>query len=147
MGRNPEFQDLTRELLALSPAAERLYGYGPTDLASIKESVAASRPGAILELRATVEQWRIAVVTAGLDTVVLPSGAPLLARGVADRARSLFRMRVQGEAADENGNAYRPDSLDWTPELAEWEFRPSVATPAADTAPSEPDKVPKKRKP
>lgn len=147
-GRNPEFQDLMREFAALAPAATQLYGYRSADMAAVKESVAASRVGALAELSAIVRQWRIDIVAAGLDVAYLPVGEPLVPRGVAERARSMFRMTVMNKTLDENRAPYRADALDWAPELSEWTLRSAAETPTLSlVAASESEKAPKKRKP
>jgi hypothetical protein len=150
--RTPEFGDLTNEMAALLPVAKKLYGYGAADVQFIADSVSASRAGALEELRAIVRQWRIDAVTHGLDSAQA-DGAPLMPRGVAERARTQFRMDVMGKTEDEGGMKYAATVLDWRPEGSEWVIpAPAVAArPTAESAPPAPpapaQAPPKRRKP
>lgn len=97
-----------REFEALLPAMAQHYGYAEADVAALRAAVIAPTQQGDLELVLCVRQWRIDAVANGLEGV--------LPEGVAQRARIQFRQMVMGERLDENGETYRPDALDWSPE-------------------------------
>lgn len=119
--RSIEHIDLLSEFNALLPVATRLYGYGETDIEFIKTSVSNQWAGVTQELKATIRQWRIDCVTAGLDGYINPGDQkPLMGELLARRARIQFRQDVLREAEDENGQPYTDGLLDWAPEPTVW---------------------------
>lgn len=126
--RSTEHTELLREFAGLLPAARRLYGYEPQDIELITQSVVSQRAGALPELQAIVKQWRLDLVSHGLDLALADDGAqPLVAEGVARRARIQFRIEVMGETTDENGLPYTDGVLDWAPEPRVWTVPPGLA--------------------